>query len=66
MKKSLMLRVLREIIVDTANYRYTYRIVHDGRGKWIEFIRISIKALDTTAAIDGWEIVKRTGWRPAW
>jgi 2-iminoacetate synthase ThiH len=65
MTKALMLRVLRESIVDTANYRYTIREAHDERGQWLEFIRLPIKALDTTAALDGWEVVKRAGWRPA-
>ena len=66
MTKALMLRILRESIVDTAKYRYTCREAHDERGQWLEFIRLPLQALDTTAAVDGWEIVKRTGWRPAW
>ena len=64
MTKAIMLRILREGIVDTAKYRYTVRTAHDNRGEWCEFIRLPLSALDTTAALDGWEIVKRAGWRP--
>lgn len=41
--------------VDTRNYRYVYHV--DATSAWIE--RLPIEWLDTTKAIDGWEIVKR-------
>ena len=42
-------------IVDTRKYRYVYR--NDGASAWIE--RLPIIWLDTTRAINEWEIVKR-------
>lgn len=63
MNNALLKRILRESIVDTAKYRYTTRENHDDRGQWLEIIRLPIAQLDTTAAIDGWEVVGRIGWR---
>lgn len=42
-------RVIKESIVDTRKYRY---IVKDGN-----IMRLPINYLDTTAVIDGWEVV---------
>ena len=63
MTKALMLKVLKESIVDTAKYRYTTRTNHANHGQWLEFIRLPLADLDTTRAIDGWEIVKKAGWK---
>ena len=49
MTKAFIERVITESIVDTRKYRY---IVKDGK-----IMRLPIKDLDTTAAIDGWEAV---------
>lgn len=50
MKKELKERIMRETIVDTRNYRYIYR---EGN-----IYRLPIEWLDTTAALDGWTLVK--------
>lgn len=42
-------------VVDTRKYRYVY--CSDGNSRWIE--RLPLAWLDTTKAIDSWEIVKR-------
>lgn len=55
MTNTMINRIIREGIVDTRNYRYTTRETQTA----LEIIRLPIAALDTTAAIDGWEIVKR-------
>lgn len=49
MKKTFIERVIRESIVDTRKYRY---IVKDGK-----IMRLPIKDLGTTVAINGWEDV---------
>lgn len=54
MIKNFENRVVREGIVDTKKYRYCCK---DYAGKR-EIQRLPLTALDTTAAIDGWEIVK--------
>lgn len=53
MNKNFISRVMREGIVDTKIYRY--RLVEDPSGYFIQ--RLPLSALNTTAALDGWEIV---------
>ena len=53
MTKALYERVKRERVVDTRKYRY----ILDGTvGKTPCIKRLPINDLDTTAAIDGWEV----------
>ena len=47
-------KVIREGIVDTKNYRYVYRV--DKTRAVVE--RLPIKKLDTTAALEPWEVVE--------
>lgn len=61
MTNTMIDRIIREGIVDTRRYRYTTRETQTA----LEIIRLPIAALGTTAAIDGWEIVKRVGWMSA-
>ena len=56
MKKEFWERVKRERIVDTRKYRYI--IDEDIRLERPWITRLPIEDLDTTAAIDGWEVVK--------
>lgn len=53
MTKEFLNKVKREGIVDTKNYRY----VHIGYGYKELIKRLPIDWLDTTLAIDGWEII---------
>lgn len=59
MKQKFINRVMREGIVDTENYRYIATEEYDAKTQWIEIKRLPIDQLDTTTAIDGWQIVKR-------
>ena len=63
MKKEFWERVKWEIIVDTRKYRY---VLDDDISLERPLIkRLPIEDLDTTAAIDGWEVVieqKRLVW----
>jgi len=45
---------IREGIVDTKNYRYAYRV--DKTRAVVE--RLPINQLDTTAALEQWEVVE--------
>ena len=62
MTKNFETRVIREGIVDTKSYRYTYHVTATSA----EIRRISLDALDTTAALNvqsdsnpsGWKIIK--------
>lgn len=54
MTKALIERVKNERVVDTRRYRY---ILDDTVGKTPCIKRLPRIDLDTTAAIDGWEIV---------
>lgn len=54
MKKRFENKVIRHGMVDTKKYRYILRTTFNG--DVIE--RIPIEYLDTTMAINGWEIVK--------
>lgn len=56
MTKAFRARILKEIIVDTKIYRY---IVKQNTRTWKhEILRIPLELLDTTAALDGWEVVE--------
>lgn len=58
MTKNFEAKVLRELTVDTAKYRYNVKVNY-GYDKVTKGIyRLPINDLDTTAAIDGWELVK--------
>ena len=46
--------VIREGIVDTKNYRYAYRV--DKTRAVVE--RLLISQLDTTAALEPWEVIE--------
>lgn len=56
MKKEFLERVRRERVVDTRKYRYV--LDTDIRLERPLIKRLPIEELDTTAAIDGWEVVK--------
>ena len=58
MTKDFINRVIREGIVDTKNFRYIRKDVTSATEQWMEIRRLPISALDTTAAIDGWETVQ--------
>ena len=53
MKKQFIDKVIREGVVDAKNYRYC--LVADIGRTYIK--RLPISALNTTEALDGWEIV---------
>lgn len=53
MKKEMIAKVQAQGIVDTKNYRYMYEA--DNAHECIK--RLPIDDLDTTAALDSWEIV---------
>ena len=58
MTKEFIGKVIRDGIVDTKTYRYIRKDVTGLTEQWMEIRRIPLSALDTTAAIDGWETVK--------
>ncbi len=58
LSKAFIERVKKEYIVDTRKYRYTTKECYDATHQWLEIRRLPISALDTTAAIDGWETVE--------
>ena len=51
MKKEFIEKVIRRGVVDTDKYRYVAREYPDR----LEVQRLPLSALDTTAALDGWE-----------
>lgn len=53
MKKEFVEKILRERCIDTAKYRYTVKEYPDH----MDILRLPLEYLDTTAAIDGWEVV---------
>ena len=59
MTKDFEKRIMRERIVDTKQYRYIITEAHDADKQWAEIKRLPISQLNTTAAIDGWETIKR-------
>lgn len=54
MKKTFIMRVLVERIVDTKQYRYIRRDRTGEREQWYEIQRLPLSRLDTTAE---WETV---------
>ena len=58
MTKSFEAKVTKERTVCTRKYCYTIKERYDADEQWMEIRRLPICQLDTTAAIDGWEIVK--------
>ncbi len=54
MKKEFIEKVIRLGSVDTDKYRYVAREYPDR----LEVQRLPLSALDTTAALDGWETVE--------
>lgn len=58
LSKAFIERVRKEYIVDTRKYRYVTKECNDIEHQWLEIRRLPISALDTTAAIDGWETVE--------
>lgn len=58
MTKDFINRVIREGIVDTKNFRYIRKDMNNATEQWMEIRRLPLSALDTTAAIDGWETVQ--------
>lgn len=54
MRKDFREKVMKMGTVDTAKYRYTYTEMADRA----EIKRIEIEKLDTTEAIDGWEVIE--------
>lgn len=53
-RKSMISRIMEEGIVDTEKYRY----IAKDCGDHLEIRRIELDKLDTTYAIDGWELVE--------
>lgn len=53
MRKEFFEKVIRFGSIDTRKYRYVCKELPDR----MEIRRIELSALDTTAAIDGWETV---------
>lgn len=57
MKKEFIAKVIRDGIVDTEKYRYTAHLVNGADEQYTEIRRLPIADLDTTAALDPWEVV---------
>lgn len=58
MKKTIRERILNGEIVDTKKYRYVLKVCGDHEKQWAEIRRLPLDYLNTTAAIDGWEVVE--------
>lgn len=59
MTKAFRERILKELIVDTKNYRY---VVKQNTRTWQnEILRLPIDKLDTTEALKEWEVVEVFG-----
>lgn len=58
MTKNFEERVLREGVVDTEKYRYIVKDKYGCEKIARGIYRLPINHLDTTAAIDSWELVK--------
>lgn len=58
MKKQFIDEVLCKRIVDTRKYRYVAEECYNDKEQWIEIRRIPLTAIDTTAALTDWEVVK--------
>ena len=50
-------RIIREGIVDTTKFRYITKEQPDG----LYILRLRKDDLDTTEAVNGWEVVKKVG-----
>lgn len=61
MKKEFVEKVKREGIVDTKSYRYRTAIRNGADAQKLQILRLPIEDLDTTSAIDGWEVVYEEG-----
>lgn len=59
LSKAFIDRVRAERIVDTRTYRYVAKECYNAVEQWLEIRRLPLSALDTTAAIDGWETVAK-------
>ena len=57
MTKQFTQKVLTIGSVDTRKYRYIVKECHNCTAQWAEIHRLPLSVLDTTAAIDGWEVV---------
>lgn len=57
MKKEFIAKVIREGIVDTEKYRYTAHLVNGPEEQYTEIRRLPLADLDTTAALEPWEVV---------
>ena len=57
MTKQFIARVLRELTVDTKQYRYNVEECYNVNEQWYEIRRLPIEKLDTTAALHDWETV---------
>ena len=57
MKKEFIQKVIREGIVDTEKYSYTAHLVNGSDEQHTEIRRLPIADLDTTAAMEPWEVV---------
>lgn len=58
MTKNFEQKVIREGCVDTAKYRYIARERFGVECIELRIYRLPIDLLDSTASIDGWELVK--------
>jgi len=57
MKKEFIAKVINREVVDTKTYRYKLDTRHDLYHQYQIISRIPLKSLDTTAALDAWELV---------
>ena len=57
MKKEFIQKIIREGIVDTEKYRYTSHLVNGSEEQYTEIRCLPIADLDTTAALEPWEVV---------
>ncbi len=58
MKKDIRDRVLNGEIVDTKTHRYMLKPCGNHEKQWAEIRRLPLRSLDTTAALNGWEVVE--------
>ena len=55
--KAFINRICNERLVDTRFYRYAVHECYNAEECWGEIRRLPLDALDTTAALSGWETV---------
>lgn len=58
MTKAFENKVIRYGVIDTAKYRYIIRERYGLENVTRGIYRLPIASLDTTDAVDGWELVK--------